>query len=157
MSYVSGGNAAPSPKDTRAQGIQDRTAATAKQAPRIILIDDDHVFGHIMRAAAKQRSLNLDHFESLAELGFIGMFTQYDAVIIDYHLGEENGIEIAGYLRALLGHIPLVLISAADHIETPSDDHPGNVKAYVNKKRGYSAILDAALDLVEKAKSQVRP
>ncbi len=114
--------------------------------PRILLIDDDPVFIAVMKRWATMEKVQLASYISLDEMGFIGLFSNYDVAILDYDLGYTTGIEIARCTDALLHQMPIVIVSAKDR-STECADAPPCVKAVLQKSKGYSHILNVATNL----------
>jgi ActR/RegA family two-component response regulator len=114
---------------------------------RVILIDDDRSFGHIMKQCAAQRGVDLDYFESLADLGFVALVGRYDVAILDYDLGSMTGVEIGEYLQALFNCMPMLLISGTMRTPSPTEIKSGQVRPFMHKNKGYDLILTTALDL----------
>lgn len=117
-----------------------------KPGPRILLIDDDPVFIAVMQRWAALEKVQLETFTSLDEMGFIGLFSNYDVAILDYDLGYTTGIEIARCTDALLHDMPIVIVSAKDR-SLECIDAPACVKAVLQKSKGYSHILSVATKL----------
>ncbi len=110
---------------------------------RFVLIDDDPTYRSIMLRFARAEGMEFDVFENLMDLGSVGMLGHYDAAIVDYDLGSLNGIEIAEYLSALFGDIPMVLVSEKQR--DPGDKAwPSSVKRFVKKSDGYEKVLRQA-------------
>jgi len=114
---------------------------------RLVLIDDDPVLGNAMVMAAKRLGFELDYFESMLDLGFVGRLDDYDVAIVDYDLGSMNGIEIAEYLDALFGDIPMLLVSCTEREARTGEQWPAAVRRFVRKDSGYFPILEAAAGL----------
>jgi len=136
----------------KSQGMGQEAKAHAplaegtSQSPRILLIDDDPVFIAVMKRWAMMEKVQLESYVSLDEMGFIGLFSNYDVAILDYDLGYTTGIEIARCTDALLHHMPIVIVSAKDR-SLECADAPTCVKAVLQKSKGYSHILNVATNL----------
>jgi CheY-like chemotaxis protein len=110
---------------------------------RMVLIDDDPVYRTIVTRCAQMAGIDLDVYESLLDLGAIGLLGRYDAAIVDYDLGNMNGIEIAEYLSSLFGDIPMVLVS--EKARSPDErGWPNSIKKFMKKSEGYAAALNEA-------------
>ena len=118
--------------------------AAQKKSPRLVLIDDDPTFLSIMKRSAEIEGISLDCYQSLEDLGFIGLIKNYDAAILDYDLGSLNAIEIAHYIENFLQELPTIIISAKDRSEE-CQDLPDCVKSVLKKSVGYQHILQVAL------------
>ncbi len=113
---------------------------------RIVLIDDDPIYGAVIRRWAELEKVDLDVFNSLDDLGFVGLLSKYDVAIVDYDLGELNGKDVADYMSTLFGNKPMVMISVVDR-STEIMNCPSCVKAFMKKSAGYEKILNTALKL----------
>lgn len=113
---------------------------------RLLLVDDDPLFGKILKQEAKKNNISvvvcisLDNPELLAGQTF-------DAAVVDYDLGNMTGPELGNYLVATLGKIPILLVSGKQR-ETVKE---ANIGGFVLKEAGYQAILEAALKLLPPA------
>lgn len=119
---------------------------------KVVLIDDDPVYGAVIRRWAELEKVNLDVYNSLDDLGFLGLLSQYDVVIVDYDLGELNGKDVADYMATLFNNKPMVMISLVDR-STEIMNCPSCVKAFMKKSAGYEKILNTALKLGMEKKS----
>ncbi len=111
---------------------------------RYILIDDDPFYRAIILRVAKNDGIEVDVFESLMDLGSIGLLGQYDSAIVDYDLGSWNGLEIAEYLAALFGDIPMILVSEKKREPEKASAWPKSIKKFIKKGEGYSYVLAEA-------------
>ena len=128
----------------------DQPVEAGVRSPKILLIDDDPVFVAIMQRWATIEGVHLEAYASLDEMGFIGLFANYDVAIIDFDLGYITGLEIARCTDKILQQMPIVIISAKDRSGECSDA-PTCVKAILNKSSGYNHILSVALKLCRKS------
>lgn len=113
------------------------------QEKRFVLIDDDPSFRAILLRAANMYGVQVDVYESLEELGAVGLLSRYDVAIIDYDLGSLNGLEIAEYLDVLCSNTPMILVSALDR-GASARKWPQSIKQFIPKSMGYSYILEQA-------------
>jgi CheY-like chemotaxis protein len=132
-----------------AEDINVREQSPGDQ-PRLVLIDDDPVYGAVIGRWARLEGVDLDVFHSLDDLGFVGLLAQYDVAIVDYDLGEMNGKDVADYMTTLFGNKPMIMISDADRSQEMMDC-PSCVKAFMKKSAGYEKILNMALNIRRKA------
>ena len=123
---------------------------------KYILIDDDPIYQSIMTRVAQQKGIDLDVYESLLALGSIGLLAKYDAVIVDYDLGQINGIEIAEYLSALFGDIPMILVSEKQR-DPRSHPWPNCIKQFINKSLGYEYVINQAIEATARQAKKQNP
>ena len=123
-----------------------QTGQSACVKPKMLLVDDDPVFCRIMKEAAASEGYELDAFDSLLSLGYLGHLRNYDAIILDYYLEHLSGIEIAEYLDQFVVDIPAIMISCRTIGEEEIAKVPSCIRSFVSKNKGYSAILHAAIN-----------
>ena len=87
---------------------------------RLLVIDDDPVFGELICRHGKQRGLKIDHFESLDHMGFFVKMKDYDIIIIDFKLERLNGMEVAAYIPSFFNDKKVYIISSSSLEETLS-------------------------------------
>lgn len=118
---------------------------------KLVLIDDDPLFGNIMARYAKSRGVEIDYFSSLLEMGSVGRLGEYDGAIVDYDLGDLTGIDIAEYLSVFFGDIPMVLVSSQQRDQSVPKTWPDSVRKFVHKNAGYDAIFTQTLECIDGA------
>ena len=116
---------------------------TAVQAKRYLLIDDDATYRAIMVRCAQMAGMELEAYESLADLGSVGLLGRFDTAIVDYNLDQMTGVEIADYLDHLFTDVPMVLVSSAEQLPD-GRPWPQSIKMFVKKSRGYTFVLEQA-------------
>jgi DNA-binding response OmpR family regulator len=117
---------------------------------RILLIDDDPVFGHILHRTAENLNLNLDVVQSVEQIGFIFGMKDYDIVIVDQNMQFMSGMEVAAYLASFFAGKTVVLISSSSVIKDGGLGLPSFIDAFVHKNEGYYRVLKQALVTHEK-------
>jgi len=113
--------------------------------PRLLLIDDDRVFGRIMGQTADNLNLDLDFFESVVSLGFINRFADYDIIIVDQQMEHMSGMEVAAYVPAFFPAKTVVLISSTQVVKDGGLELPPYISAFVHKEQGCYQVLKQAL------------
>jgi two-component SAPR family response regulator len=113
----------------------------ALPVPRILLVDDDVIFGKIMLKIAQREQIPLTFYSSVKALGQLSHL-QADVGLVDYDLGSITGIQLTDFLERYLQEIPIILISQYRHIG--SKHWPNSVVDFVPKSVGSYGILNAA-------------
>jgi DNA-binding NtrC family response regulator len=114
------------------------------QILKCVLIDDSADFRFAMSSLSSEYSIQMDTFSSLAEMGSISKLRSYEVIIVDYFLESWVGTEIAEYVDALFGNIPVVVISAATTIAPAS--WPKCIRAFLSKSIGPRELLREVSD-----------
>ncbi len=119
------------------------TSEAPLSGKHFVLIDDDPTFRATLLRSAKRNGYQIDAYESLEELGAVGLLNRYDVAIVDYDLGILNGLEIAEYLELLCSNTPMILVSANDR-RADTRQWPRSIKKFIQKSMGYRYILEQA-------------
>ncbi len=112
--------------------------------PRILLVDDDIVFGKIMMKIAHREQIPLTYYSSVKDIAKLSHF-DFDLGIFDYDLGAITGLQLTEFLERYLRTVPIILISQYRHIDPKF--WPASVKEFVPKSAGAYGILNYALGL----------
>ena len=113
---------------------------------KLLVIDDDPVFGKLICKHGKQRGLNIDHFESLDHMGFFVKMKDYDIIIIDFKLERLNGMEVAAYIPSFFSDKKVYIISSSSLDETlKKSPLPSHINAFIHKDKGVDEILTQAI------------
>jgi CheY-like chemotaxis protein len=90
--------------------LEDNLASREK----VLLIDDDRVFGSIIKNTATQYGMDLDTLIDAPGRWRLGSLEIYDLLLVDYDLESTTGIAFAEVLHKKLPYIPIILISSSD-------------------------------------------
>lgn len=113
--------------------------------PRMLLIDDDPVFGRLLERTADDMNLDLDFVESVDSMGFINQMSAYDIIIVDNQMDHISGMEVAAYVPAFFAEKLVVLISSTDVTQHGKLPLPPFISAFVHKEEGCYQVLKQAL------------
>lgn len=114
---------------------------------KICLIDDDKVFGEVLRVAASDFHVEFDFYESLEDLGRVAQLAKYDLLICDFFLETFTGQEIAEYVRAFFDGVPIVMISADDRVGDSLERWPACVRGFISKRLAPTQIIKRSIEL----------
>lgn len=146
--------AQPSQRQSQSSTVQ--SAARLVEQPRgarnsdvnreqisILLIDDDHSFGAILKRSASKAGLNMTVCHDLDALA-AQMNGAFAVAIVDYDLGSVTGFEIVKYLENQAWNTPFVFISQSD---LPRHERQVNKeRRFIHKARGPGAIIEAVFE-----------
>ncbi len=113
--------------------------------PRLLLIDDDPVFGHIMEQTADHLKVDLDVVQSVDQVGFIAGMKEYDIIIVDQNMQFMSGMEVAAYISSFFETKTVILISSSPVVKDGGLGLPSFVSAFISKDEGYYRVLKKAL------------
>ena len=118
-----------------------------KVLPRILVLDDDPIFGRIMRQAATKKGSAVSYCKSVDELSKLPSW-DYDVIVMDYDLGPVTGFELTDYLEKFTSvEVPVILVSQTKL--RGSQKWPETIREFVHKGLGPFAILDAVFEAHE--------
>lgn len=125
------------------------TEVKAGKTPlRVLLVDDDIVFGSVMSALAKRYPIELTHVSSVRDAYHLSV-TYFDVLLLDYRLGSVTGLQLSRFYEHFQKPNSVFLISAASEIE--NNDWPACVKGFLSKKLGPRSLIEHILEEREAA------
>jgi DNA-binding response OmpR family regulator len=86
----------------------------ASCAPRILVIDDDHLHRLIICRAAAKTGFLPSEAASYEEAAKLTREAAFDCITLDLSLGEHAGVEMLRHLWTLGSKTPIVIISGCD-------------------------------------------
>ncbi len=117
-------------------------------APRVLLIDDDPLFGGIFQRVAHTGNVYLHHIGSPNEVRAERVRKDYDLIICDYELKNLTALQMLRVLEAARQSLPTVLISS--YLQFPKTKLPESVFACLHKSAGPQKILFETLSAFNK-------
>lgn len=122
----------------------ESTLSTGR-ADKLVVVDDDPVFGALLMSKAKSAGFDARFFLSLVDMGSFARIKDYDLAVIDFYMDQIRGDEIAAYVDTFFKDIPVIIVSAED-FSSPErrKKWPPTVRAFVQKTDGVDKILATA-------------
>ena len=141
-----------------------RAALTDLRGSRILVVEDDvnaqEIFHRTLEAWGVHSDAAVDGDEALARLQVaLGRGEPYDAVLVDYGLGESDGISVARLIReqAALKTVPLLMVTAHDDAARARIARAAGFVAYLVKPIAQSTLYDALSDAVHTRSREAEP
>ena len=104
----------------------------------ILCIDDDDSMLGYQRALLERRGYKVLTAASARQGLHIAAVCAVAAVIVDYHMPEMNGHEVATEIKRLKPQVPIVMVSSDDDI---AKNALNVVDAFVSKNEAHSRLL----------------
>lgn len=120
---------------------------------KILLLDDDPIFRSVMICLAKARCLDIEAYESPQEIESFTKLGSFRGALIDYHLGDQNALEMLGGIEAFFASMPTLLVSIDEDIKNLVGVHPGFC-GFISKGLGGQGILDVLENLIDTGNSR---
>jgi signal transduction histidine kinase/DNA-binding response OmpR family regulator len=149
--------------------IRSRTAAaraplTDLRGSRILVIEDDEhaqeIFHRTLETWGVHSDGAVDGDEALARLQVAaGRGEPYDAVLVDYELGETDGITLSRTIRdqPALKDVPMLMVTAHDDGIRARIARAAGFAAYLVKPIAQSTLYDALTDAVHARSRNAEP
>jgi DNA-binding response OmpR family regulator len=113
--------------------------------PKILLVDDDVLFGKIMQGLCDRQNITLTYVKTVQDAYRLSDW-EYDLAIIDYDLGRVTGVQLANFLEHWLKPESVMLISACKTLDNQA--WPKCVKGFITKADGAEHILSEAKRMI---------
>lgn len=114
----------------------------------VLLGGDGKTAADYMSTAALEGH-HLDYFSSMHEIGYLGRFREYDAVIVHGDMHPLSGLELAEYLEKLFQSLPMILLTSED--EQDFDGHliPTSVVDFYPATEEARRVLGRAVEVLQ--------
>ena len=111
--------------------------------PRILLVEDDRSFLELLALWLESEGYEPILAQTLEE-GFIGIAAEPlpDAVLLDIHLGDKNGLTLVHWARRQrhLAHMPIVAVTGDDTLKDRKRSHDAGCDGHFTKPIDFSAL-----------------
>lgn len=122
-------------------GLQ-KTETKSDFVPKIMLIDDDLIFGKQFMAAARRMNVQIEHKNDIAEI-YRDPPVHPEIIILGYDLGRVNGVQLSAYLQEHAKANMIILVIRGD-LRKLQMRLPESVRAIISKDAGPEHILGMA-------------
>ena len=98
---------------------------------KILFVEDEAALAEVATPALRADGFTVDEVASLSEARAARRICAYDAILLDRHLPDGDGLTLVRSLRAARDHTPVIVMSAAraapedriDGLESGADDY----------------------------------
>jgi CheY-like chemotaxis protein len=104
----------------------------------ILCIDDDDGMLRYQKALFERRGYKVLTAASARQGLRIAAICSVAAVVVDYHMPEMNGHEVATEIKRLKPHVPIVMVSSDDEVPEQAWN---TVDAFVSKNEAPGCLL----------------
>ena len=148
----------------RSRTVATRPPLTDLRGSRVLVVEDDEhaqeIFHRTLESWGVHSDGAADGDEALTRLQVAsGRGEPYDAVLVDYGLGEADGISVARTIReqAPLKNIPLLMVTAHDDGARARIARAAGFVAYLVKPIAQSTLYDALSNAVHTRSREAEP
>jgi CheY-like chemotaxis protein len=120
-----------------------------ENAPKILLVDDDPIFRHLIQRYAQKQNVDLITCGSIEQLKNFPSLDTFDVIILDYFLDNFREDFLGTDFAKLAGSTPCLLVSSNDRCVEGSNPWPNSIRKFVSKRTGPITIIASALQLLK--------
>lgn len=123
------------------KGLQ-KTQPYAYATPRIMLIDEDEIFGNKLLAAARRMNVPVEYKTNVAGI-YKDPPHEPEIIILGYDLGRVNGVQLSEFLQNHAKADMIIVVVHGD-LSKLQKRLPSAVRAIISKDAGAEHILGMA-------------
>lgn len=87
-----------------------------KTAMRVLLVEDDVALADAIKSYLARKSFKVDHALTLAAARSLLPLAEWDAMLLDLHLPDGDGLSLIPHARHRLPTLPIIVLTARDQI-----------------------------------------
>lgn len=111
------------------------------RSTNILVLDDDPIFCSMLKKIARANGIFVTSTRPNREIGHLPVDGYFDLIVVDYDLGDIDGLQIARLFR----ETPILLISGKMRRWQDEIAQPISVVNFMHKNKGPKKILAEAL------------
>lgn len=117
--------------------------------PQILVVDDDPLYCKLIQEHSKKIGVRVKILNPTDSVSTLKGQT-FDAAIVDYDLGNTDGLTLIRGIEKELGRVPTILVSGSSRDDIPSEAWPSVLVEFVPKSAGYLEALMCAFDFCKR-------
>ena len=111
--------------------------------PRVLVLDDSDLALALAKHVLEAAGMTVDCAQDLAAFEALRTSTTPDIILVDVHMPEVFGDDLAGTLRGAYGvRVPILLFSSLDEPELARRARDAEVDGFVSKQSGPTVLVD---------------
>lgn len=113
---------------------------------KVLLIDDDGDYAFLIREFLSPRCERFVWVQDDDEaLNLIESFSEFDAVLVDYYLKEQSGLQLITRAREKHPYLPMILLTAMDDGSVDDEALSSGASDYLDKGEITPSLLERAI------------
>lgn len=122
---------------------------------RLLVVDDDPAFIEQVELLGRKHLIDIIPARTGQEALALARWDTIDGAMIDVHLGDENGFEVAKQLRAIDRHLPLAFVSADEDLNIRATAAHAGGLIFMLKPLSTERFLETARTLLQEGRRDV--
>ena len=111
--------------------------------PKVLVLDDSDLALALAKTVLEAAGMAVDCAQDLASFETLRTSTTPDIILVDVHMPEVFGDDLAGTLRGAYGvRVPILLFSSLDEPELARRAEEAEVDGYVSKQAGPKVLVE---------------
>jgi two-component system, LuxR family, response regulator FixJ len=119
-------------------------AVASRGGQTVAVIDDDAAICDSTRFLLETYDFEVSTYRSVAD--FLRENSEIGCLIVDYHMPDQNGLELVSQLRARGSRVPAIMITAATDLAVERRAAELGVRHVLHKPLSAEALLRAVRD-----------
>src|SRR5690606_23672942 len=107
----------------------------------VLLVEDDTTFSAIIENFLKKNGYQVDPYFSISSSINALKKNTYDLVLLDYRLGDGNGLEVLDFIQGLAIVIPVIIMTGFSDVRTAVKAMRKGVYDYITKPVNQDELL----------------
>ena len=124
---------------------------------KILLVEDDQITAAAMIESFGEGAMTVDHADDVASGLKLGLSRDYDVMIVDRGLPDDDGLHLVQNLRSQGNGTPVLILSALTETRSRIDGLRAGADAYLNKPCEFDEILAQVQALTRRAPAAAPP
>jgi two-component system, LuxR family, response regulator FixJ len=125
----------------------ERGAAMSPQSRSVAVVDDDEAVCDSTRFLLETYGFAVRTY--LSGTAFLEDNPEVECIVVDYHMPDLNGFELASQLRARGSHVPVIMITATAEPTAERRAAELGIKRILRKPLSNRALLNAVREELE--------
>jgi CheY-like chemotaxis protein/anti-sigma regulatory factor (Ser/Thr protein kinase) len=141
---------APFAEQVASGAVSSLPAVAAMAGSRLLIVDDDDMAGLALQRSLERHGLAVMRVRTLREATTLMSTTQFQAVLVDFHLPDGSGLEAVADLKAVASHWPPLLIGSSCELASSARCEAllHGLDEYLEKPVSADAVVDIMVSLL---------
>ncbi len=122
---------------------EEKSKTEIADAPRLLLVDDDPTFCHVLKRALEARGFEVFVAQNLAEAMALAMESEPEYAVVDLRIGQESGLVLIEQLKKQDENTRIVMLTGYASIATAVESIKLGAIHYLTKPTDVDEVLDA--------------
>jgi DNA-binding response OmpR family regulator len=124
---------------------------------RVLLVEDEPRAAQLLSKGLREQSYAVDVARDGRQALYLASITDYDAIVLDVMLPGLDGLEVCRELRGAHSHVPVLMLTARDAIESRIAGLDSGADDYLVKPFDFGELLARLRAVIRRGRLPVTP